>query len=59
MFLGVKSEDLSAATHTALSVALLALVTGIVLALTNMGMASGAVFGLILDLTGGIGGRIG
>ena len=56
LFLRQKSDELVYWKHTALTIGLMALVTVIVLLLLNIGLASGAVFGLILDLTGGIGG---
>ena len=56
LFTGKKSEDLPVLTHTVLSVVLLAGTTIVVLLLLSLGLESGAVFSLILDITGGIGG---
>jgi amino acid permease len=53
---GKRSELLPFTTHTALTVGLLAFITGVVILLLVEGMASGVAFSLILNITGGIGG---
>jgi len=58
MFTGLRSEHLNVTTHTILTVGLLAAVTGIVILLLAVGLASGEAFSLILDITGGIGGKL-
>lgn len=57
VFTGLRSEHLDTATHTILTVGLLVAVTAIVLLLLALGLASGEAFSLILDITGGIGGK--
>eukprot|EP01041_Mallomonas_annulata_P011389 gene11389-23833_t len=52
---GLKSDNLGFTTHSVLSLLLLAISTVTVLALLSTGLTSGAAFGLILNLTGGIG----
>ena len=58
VFMQKRSELLPYTTHTIITVALLALVTFVVLVLLFMGLASGVAFSLILNITGGIGGRL-
>lgn len=55
---GLKSEDLHETSHIAITVALVAFSTGIVLALMATGYTSGAALSLILNLAGGIGGSL-
>ena len=57
VFMGTRSELLPVTTHSIITIVLLAIVTGIVLLLLAVGLASGAAFSLILNLTGGIGGE--
>lgn len=57
VFSGKKSENLDFTTHTILTIGLLVIVTSIVLLLLFLGLASGEAFTLILDITGGIGGK--
>lgn len=57
LFSGQRSELLPYTTHTILTIFLLAATTGIVILLLSLGLASGVAFSLILDITGGIGGR--
>lgn len=57
IFTGLRSELLPFTTHTILTIVLLIIVTAIVLALLAAGLASGEAFALILDITGGIGGK--
>lgn len=54
---GLRSELLASHTHAMLTVVLLFVVTAIVLALLAAGLASGEAFALILNITGGIGGK--
>lgn len=54
---GLRSELLASHTHAILTVGLLFVVTAIVLALLAAGLASGDAFALILNITGGIGGK--
>lgn len=54
---GLRSELLHFTTHTVLTLALLTGITAIVLLLLSLGLASGEAFSLILNLTGGIGGK--
>lgn len=56
VFMHTRSELLPSTTHSIITVCLLAAVTGIVLLLLAVGLASGTAFSLILNLTGGIGG---
>jgi uncharacterized membrane protein len=58
MTTGLKSESLSWPVHTALTIFLLAFITGIVLLLSASGLSSGNAFALILNITGGIGGSL-
>ncbi len=53
---GKRSELLPFTTHTALTVGLLAFITGVVLIMLAEGLESGVAFSLILNITGGIGG---
>lgn len=55
---GIPSDELSNFMHTILSLGLLAGQTAVVVALLHLGVASGAMFGLILNITGGIGGSL-
>ena len=55
---GKRSETLDWAPHTILSLSLLAFSTFAVLLLNILGVNGGAGFGLILSITGGIGGNI-
>jgi sodium-coupled neutral amino acid transporter 11 len=57
MFTGKRSELLPFGQHTILTIILLVIVTAIVLALLAAGLASGEAFALILNITGGIGGK--
>jgi hypothetical protein len=57
VFLNTRSELLPYTQHTVISLGLLAFVTIIVLLILAAGLGSGAAFSLILNLTGGIGGR--
>lgn len=54
---GKRSELLPFSTHTALTLGLLVVITAIVILLLSLGLASGEAFSLILDLSGGIGGK--
>jgi hypothetical protein len=54
---GQRSELLPFSTHTMLTLSLLVVITAIVILLLSLGLASGEAFSLILDLSGGIGGR--
>lgn len=54
---GQRSELLDFSTHTALTLGMLAGITAIVILLLSLGLASGEAFSLILDLSGGIGGK--
>lgn len=55
---GKRSELLPFTTHTLLTVGLLVFITAIVLLLLAVGLASGTAFSLILNITGGIGGKL-
>jgi amino acid permease len=55
---GLKSESLNQIPHTLLSLGLLAFCTIIVLLLNLAGIAGGEGFGVILNITGGIGGSL-
>ena len=57
LFLNTRSELLPYTQHTVISLGLLAFVTIVVLMILAAGLGSGAAFSLILNLTGGIGGR--
>lgn len=57
MFMGKRSETLPSFTHTALSLGLLTFVTLMVALLNVLGVTGGVGFGLILSITGGIGGN--
>jgi amino acid permease len=57
MSAGIRSELLPFTTHTVITIALLVIVTAIVIALLAAGLASGEAFALILNITGGIGGK--
>lgn len=54
---GLRSELLESKTHTLLTIGLLSIVTLIVLGIYAAGFASGEGFALILNVTGGIGGK--
>lgn len=54
---GKRSELLDTTTHSILTIVLLVIVTVIVLLLLGLGFASGDAFSLILNITGGIGGK--
>lgn len=56
LFSGQRSELLASSTHTLLTVLLLTVCVGVVLALMSLGLSSGVAFSLILNITGGIGG---
>jgi amino acid permease len=58
LFFNMRSELLSTVSHVVITIALLAATTIIVLILLRLGLASGVAFALILNLTGGIGGKI-
>jgi hypothetical protein len=58
VFMRTRSELLPVTTHSIITIALLAAVTAIVILLLSVGLASGAAFSLILNLTGGIGGSL-
>lgn len=58
VFMKQRSELLPATTHSIITIGLLALVTAIVLGLLAAGLGSGEAFSLVLNLTGGIGGKI-
>lgn len=58
MTMGVRSETLKPGIHTALSLALLGFVTFTVVLLNLLGVSGGVGFGLILSITGGIGGSL-
>lgn len=55
---GLRSETLSWPVHSALTLGLLSVITGIVLALLAAGIASGVALSVILNLTGGIAGSL-
>lgn len=55
---GMRSELLDSWTHSILTIVLMAIVTIIVILLLGLGLASGEAFSLILNITGGIGGKI-
>lgn len=57
VFMKTRSELLPFITHTAITLVLLFAVTAVVLLLLGLGLASGVAFSLILNLTGGIGGK--
>ena len=57
MTTGLRSETLSWPVHSTLTLGLLAVITGIVLALLAAGIASGVALSVILNLTGGIAGE--
>jgi len=57
LVLGKRSEDLTVGTHSVVTVGLMVMVTAIVLALLRLDLGSGALFGVILDITGGVGGE--
>jgi hypothetical protein len=54
---GKKSENLSWISHTCLTIFLLAFITGVVLLLLASGSSSGSAFAMILNITGGLGGK--
>lgn len=55
--MNTRSELLPASTHSIITIALLVAVTAIVILLLALGLASGVAFSLILNITGGIGGK--
>jgi sodium-coupled neutral amino acid transporter 11 len=55
---GMKSEDLRATSHIMITLGLDVLATGIVITLMAIGYTSGAALSLILNLSGGIGGKV-
>lgn len=57
MFSGKRSELLDSTTHSAITIGMLFTLTAIVLSLLAAGLASGDAFALILNITGGIGGK--
>ena len=56
VFFQTRSELLPSATHSIITIGLLAATVGIVLLLLGLGLESGAAFSLLLNITGGIGG---
>ncbi len=58
MAVGKRSESLDWLPHTVLSLGLLAFCTFVVLLLNILGVSGGVGFGLILSITGGIGGEL-
>ena len=58
MAAGKRSESLDWFPHTVLSLSLLAFSTFVVLLLNILGVSGGVGFGLILSITGGIGGKL-
>ncbi len=54
---GMRSELLDPWSHSVLTIVLMAIVTTIVILLLGLGLASGEAFSLILNITGGIGGK--
>jgi sodium-coupled neutral amino acid transporter 11 len=54
---GKRSELLDFYTHSALTIGLLVIITAIVILLLSLGLASGVAFALILDISGGVGGK--
>lgn len=57
LFSGKRSEHLPSRTHTVLTVVLLAATVLMVIALLQLHLSSGLAFSLILNITGGIGGK--
>lgn len=57
LFSGERSELLPKTTHTLITIVLLAITVSTVVALLQMKLSSGLAFSLILNITGGIGGK--
>lgn len=57
LFSGKRSEHLPSRTHTVLTIVLLAATVLTVIALLQLHLSSGLAFSLILNITGGIGGK--
>lgn len=58
LFTGKRSEHLPSRTHTVLTIVLLAATVLTVIALLQLHLSSGLAFSLILNITGGIGGKV-
>jgi len=54
----MKSENLPWATHVLVTITLLIMLTAVVVGLLAAGIESGEGFGIILNITGGIGGSL-